>query len=76
MSDTTKSRIHYLILINVCALIAWYFWVNVRPQIIYAACSDVAQKSTSVGSRFNLHFDQEIEYSLEKDDCISNAFAP
>lgn len=75
MSDKTKSRIHLLIFLNFAVLIGWYFWTEVRPNLIYAACSDVATRSSSVSDRYNLNFDADKEYRQQRDDCLMNATA-
>lgn len=64
-----------LVLINFVVLLGWYFWTNVRPKLIYAACSDVAHKTSLASNRYNLNVDSDQKFVQERDNCLNSATA-
>ena len=54
MSKRNASKIYLAVFAIAAGILAWGAWFNYRPQVIYAGCLDIADKTQSIQARYNL----------------------
>lgn len=73
MTSDLKSKIFLSVFVISAIVIGWSLWNYIRPQVIQAACQDMAQKSSNIVAK------REIEPSIENDyealfsTCLSDS---
>lgn len=49
-------------------------WNNYRPQVIYASCSDIAEKTSNLIQKKDIvKVDEEKTFDVALNDCLSGA---
>ena len=72
MNDHIKSKVFLLVFSVTAGLLAWSVWFNYRPQVIYASCVDIADRTQLIEARANLEIDdQNFDYLLN--NCLQDA---
>ena len=61
LTETKRSKIHWILLILIVTLIGVYFWIYMRPTIVEAKCAEAANLSSAVYTRSNLATIEERE---------------
>jgi hypothetical protein len=54
VSKKNASKIYLAVFATTAVILAWGVWFNYRPQVIYAGCLDIADKTQSIRTRYNL----------------------
>ena len=65
-----KSKIFLLIFLVASSVLAWGAWINYKPQVIYASCADIAQKTSNLKKRTEINVTGEVEYNENLNDCL------
>lgn len=65
-----KSKIFLIIFLVTSGILAWGAWKNYKPQVIYASCADIAQRTSNLMKRSEIEKDGEFEYNQNLNDCL------
>jgi hypothetical protein len=65
-----KNKIYLLIFLVTSGILAWGAWRNYKPQVIYASCADIAQKTSNLMKRTEINVTGDIEYNENLNDCL------
>jgi hypothetical protein len=68
-----KGKIYLLIFAVTAGILAWGAWSNYRPQVIYASCADIAEKTTNIQKRINIVEVGQDEYEENLSNCLQDA---
>ncbi len=69
-----KSKIYLLIFSMTALILGLGVWNNYRPQVIYAACTDIAEKTSNLVQKKDIiRIDEEKTFDVSLNDCLSNA---
>ena len=67
-----KSKIYLLIFIVASGILAWGAWSNYKPQVIYASCADIAQRTSNLMKRTEINVTGDVEFSQNLNDCLDD----
>lgn len=62
-----------LVFVFSAATIGWSLWNYYRPQVVLAACTDIAQRSSAVGGKRQIEKSLETEYDTILANCLSDS---
>ena len=51
MWEKHKSKLYLSLFLATAIILAWGAWNNYRPIVIYASCSDIAERTSSIVKR-------------------------
>jgi hypothetical protein len=69
-----KGKIFMLVFIFTALILGLGIWNNYRPQVIYASCSDIAEKTTDIIKRKDvLPINEQKTYDVELNNCLMDA---
>jgi len=71
--ENYKSKIYLIIFIITAGILAWGAWNNYKPQVIYASCADIAEKTTNLQKRTDIIEVGQNEYNKALGDCLHGA---
>jgi hypothetical protein len=72
--ENYKGKIYLLIFSLTALLLGLGIWNNYRPQIIYAACTDIAEKTSNLVQKKDIvKIDEEKTFDVSLNDCLSNS---
>jgi hypothetical protein len=67
-----KSKIYLLIFLITSGILAWGAWRNYKPQVIYASCADIAQKTSNLTKRTEIFNTSDGGFNQNLNDCLKN----
>ena len=67
-----KSKIYFFIFLFTAVILAWGAWRNYKPQVIYASCADIAQKTSNFMKRTEINEVGEVEFNQNLNDCLND----
>jgi len=74
MFNLHKSKIYLVVFIVTASILAWGVWNNYRPQMVYASCADIAEKTSNLRSRKDfLKTDTSKDFEEVFNECLSDA---
>ena len=68
-----KGKIYLLIFVITAGILAWGAWSNYRPQVIYASCADIAEKTTHLQKRTEIGEVGQEEFDQNLSICLHDA---
>ena len=68
-----KSFFYVTIFITGAVILAWGIWFNYRPQVVLAACADMAEKSTVFSAKRDIYDNPTDKYDRAYNDCLRNS---
>lgn len=69
-----KGKIYLAVFVLTAIILAFGIWTNYRPQIIYASCADIAEKTANLTQKKDiLKIDEEKTFDVALNDCLSDA---
>jgi disulfide bond formation protein DsbB len=69
-----KGKLFMLVFIFTSLILGMGVWNNYRPQVIYASCTDIAQKTTDVIVRKEIeNINEQHTFDVELNNCLSDA---
>jgi hypothetical protein len=69
-----KSKAYLVFVAAVAAILAWGVFVNYRPLIIAATCSEVAADSSGILTSRYKDINSDYTYEKVKNDCLDKSF--
>ena len=72
--DNIKGKIFLIVFLVTSTILAMGIWNNYRPQIVYASCADIAEKTTNIIKRKDvLEINEERTFDIALNDCLQDA---
>ncbi len=72
--DKYKGKLYLLVFLISSTVLAFGIWNNYRPQIIYASCSDIAEKTANLIQKKDIvKIDEEKTFDVALNDCLTDA---
>lgn len=72
--DNIKGRVYLIVFIASAVLLGLGIWKNYRPQVIYASCVDIAEKTTNIVQRKDIFkINEEKTFEDELNSCLSDS---
>lgn len=69
-----KGKLYLTVFIFSALVLGMGVWKNYRPQIVYASCADIAQKTTNLVQKKDIvEIDTEKTFDDALYDCLSNS---
>ena len=70
-----KSIMFLAVFAATASMIGWVFFTYLRPVVIEAGCSEIAEQSSGIFSNNRYEINDEYEYTNTKYNCIHSANA-
>lgn len=61
------------VFIVTASILGWGVWSNYRPQVVYASCADIAEKTANLSVKKNLPSDTANDFELLLNECLTDA---
>lgn len=72
--DNVKGKVYLIVFSLTAVVLGVGVWNNYRPQVIYASCADIAEKTTNLVQRKEiLKIDADKTFDEALNDCLSDA---
>ena len=72
--ENIKGKIYLTVFITVSLILGLGVWNNYRPQIIYASCADIAEKTSNIiQNKEIVMVNEESAFDQNLNDCLSGA---
>lgn len=72
--DNIKGKIYLIVFVLAAFILGMGVWNNYRPQIIYASCADIAEKTTNIAQRKDImKVDEDKTFDVALNECLSES---
>ena len=72
--ENVKGKLYLVLFLSTAIFLGIGVWKNYRPQVIYASCADIAEKTTNLVQRKEiLKIDEDKTFDAALNDCLSDA---
>jgi hypothetical protein len=68
-----KSKLFLTIFIVSAGILAWGVWKNYKPQVVYASCTDIAEKTANMRKKTDFRPVEDGEFDQILTDCLQGA---
>jgi hypothetical protein len=69
-----KGKLYLTIFILTSLILAIGAWKNYRPQVVYASCADIAEKTANLVQKKDIvKIDEEKTFDVALNDCLTDA---
>ena len=71
--ENIKGKLFLVLFITTSTILALGIWNNYRPQIVYASCADIAEKTTNLIKKKDLVVNEDKTFDDALNDCLMDA---
>ncbi|KKQ47110.1 MAG: hypothetical protein US95_C0004G0012 [Candidatus Woesebacteria bacterium GW2011_GWB1_38_5] len=69
-----KGKLYLIVFVSSALFLGVGIWNNYRPQIVYASCADIAEKTTNLIQKKDIYkIDTEKTFDEALVDCLSES---
>ena len=69
-----KGKIYMIVFFVTAVILGYGVWKNYRPQVIYASCADIAEKTVNIVQRKDIvAINQDRTFDVALNQCLDDA---